>query len=491
MDIQATLGHPATIILILIAMLGYHIASKRIKQLPTIPFSLFILYFLMQLGIHFFSNHVEEGGFLKWAGILQAIILYCAITRLLYAFFVDAIRRWRGKPRIPKITRDFILFIIYVVIAFIILRTRGNFNPLGLITTSAVLTAIIGLAAQNTLGNLMSGLSIQMERTYRIGDWIEFSNYKGKVVGIGWKSTRIRTFENELVFIPNLDVVKSVVKNYSQPTQNHTMIVEIGVEYGAAPGVVRDVLLRIASENERVLSIPAPEVRVVNYGDFAITYQLRFNYENYGINPTLKAEITNSIWYAFHRSGISIPFPIRDVKLHHVERKHEADQISILRKGARSDLKQQPILASLSSEDLDVIANQMTIENYGDGEAIVRQGNAGDSMFIIHHGACDVILGDNTRVASLVKSDYFGEMSLLTGEPRNATVKAKGETTVFSIQKKIFAEILNVHPTICESLAKALAKRQGELDEIAGRKSENENSSTSKMLLKIKSFFGI
>ncbi len=491
MDIQSALAHPVTVIIALFALLCYRLAAKRIKRLPVIPLGLLILYLLVHLILHFFPGQVEESGSLKWAGIIQVIILYCAITRLLYAFFVDAIRHWRGKPKIPKITRDFVLFIIYVVTAFIILRTRGNFNPLGLITTSAVLTAIIGLAAQNTLGNLMSGLSIQMERTYRIGDWIGFGDHEGRVVGIGWKSTRIRTFENEIVFIPNLDIVKSAVKNYSLPTRMHVMKVDIGVEYGAAPGVIRDVLLNIAAENKRVLQKPAPEVRVIEYGDFAITYQLRFNYENYGINPVLKAEVTNQIWYAFRRSGISIPFPIRDVKIHHIERKHEIELIETLRKNARSDLDNQPILASLSSEDLNIISERMTIERYGDGEAVVHQGQSGDSMFIIHSGECDVILGDNSRVAGLSTSDYFGEMSLLTGEPRTATVRTKGETTLFSIQKALFAEILSSHPTTCESLASALAKRRGELDEIAGRKREDEKKSASKMLSKIKSFFKI
>jgi small-conductance mechanosensitive channel len=491
MDIQTALAHPITVIIALLAMLGYNYASKRIRQLPAIPLGLFILYALIHLAIHFFEKQIGEGGFLKWAGIIQIVVLYCAITRLLYSILVDGIRSWRGKTLIPKITRDFILFIIYIATAFIVLRTRGNFNPLGLITTSAVLTAIIGLAAQNTLGNLMSGLSIQMERTYRIGDWISFGDHEGRVVGIGWKSTRIRTFENEIVFIPNLDIVKSAVKNYSMPTRTHTMKIDIGVEYGAAPGVVRDVLLNIASENKKVLQKPAPEVRVVDYGDFAITYQLRFDYENYGTNPTLRAEITNGIWYAFRRSGISIPFPIRDVKLHHVERKHEIEQIETLRKSARSDLDNQPILASLSGEDLDTIAKRMTIERYGDGEAIVHQGQSGDSMFIIHRGECDVILGENSRVAGLSASDYFGEMSLLTGEPRTATVRAKGETTLFSIQKALFAEMLSAHPATCESLASALAKRRSELDEIAGRKRENAEKSASKMLSKIKSFFKI
>jgi len=492
---QAFISQPLVLGGAIVALIVYRYAAARIRRLPVIPLGLFILYLLLRLVMVALPERIEEARLYRWAEVIAAILLYCAIVRLLFALLVDYLRQWRKKPPVPKITRDFVLLAAYALIAIVMLRTRGNVNLLGLVTTSAVLTAILGLAAQNTLGNLFAGLSIQMERPYRIGDWIRFGDQAGRVVAIGWKSTRIHTFEDELVFIPNLDIAKSTVKNYSRPTPRHIMRIEIGVEYGAAPDRVRQVLLDIVRQDRRVLKIPPPDLRAMDYDDFAIRYQLRFAYEDYGISQRLKADITNRIWYALRRAGIRIPFPIRDVHHRHVERQFETRQLEKIRERARLDLDRVPILEPLSSEERAKLAQGMAIEEYGDGEVVVRQGKPGDSLYIVHRGNCDVMVqmgeAPPSKVATLAPPAFFGEMSLLTGEARTATVQAKGEITVFSIGKGLFSEILAANPGVSDELAKALAKRQNELAELAGRQREDEAKQASRLVKRIKAFFGI
>ena len=493
--LKAFFSQPLAIAGVIVALIIYRYAAPRIRRLPVIPLGLLILYLALRLVLVALPEEIEEARLYRWAEVAAATLLYCAVVRLIFALIVDYWRQWRRKPPVPKITRDFILIAAYAIIAVVMLRTRGDVNFLGLITTSAVLTAIVGLAAQNTLGNLFAGLSIQMERPYRIGDWIQFGGHEGRVIGIGWKSTRIRTFEDELVFIPNLDIVKSTVKNFSRPTPKHIMTIEIGVEYGAAPDRVRSILLEVIKQDPRVLKAPPPELRVMNYDDFAIRYQLRFPYEDYGTSLKLKADITNRIWYALRRAGIRIPFPIRDVHHRHVERTFEVRQLERIREKARLDLDRVPILEPLSSEERTKLAQGMAIEEYGDGEVVVRQGRPGDSLYIVHRGACDVLVqvgeAQPSRVATMAPPAFFGEMSLLTGEARTATVQAKGELAVFSIDKGLFSEILAGNPGVSEDLARALAKRQGELAELAGRQREDEAKHASRLVRRIKAFFGI
>ncbi|MFH0798896.1 MAG: mechanosensitive ion channel family protein [Pseudomonadota bacterium] len=493
-DIFSSLAGQGPTLAATAALLIYKFAASKIKRLPMLPVGLFILY--CALGIFLSVMPADADEKVRRAMVVAVTATFaCAVVRLLFFIFAESVYKWRRHDAIPKITRDLFLTVSYAIIVIVVLSTRGGVNLVGLITTSAVLTAVIGLAAQNALGNLFASLSIQLEKPFRIGDWIQYKEFIGKVTGVGWEATRLSTFEDETVIIPNLDISKSVIRNYSIPTTRHAMKIEVGVEYGARPNLVREILLGVCGQEPAVLKVPSPVVRIANYGDFAITYQMRFFYEDYGNSPDVRAAVMNRVWYALRRHNIRIPFPVRDMQLKHVERRFEAKGQAELRASAVSKLSGVPILKPLAPDAMDSIAGHMAIEEYGDGEAIVRQGDAGDSLYIIHRGACDVEVsaaaGPTAKIATLAPSAFFGEMSLLTGEPRSATVRAKGDTTVFSIGKEIFRDILVAQPEIFGELARALASRQTETAEIVGRQREEQDRHASRLLVRIKSFFGM
>ncbi len=492
--LREQMAHPLAIAAIIILLIVYRYASARLKQLPAVPVGLLILYLVLRIILNAIPDMVSER-LLHWLAVAAVIVLYCAAVRIIFAFTVEFWLTWRKRPPLPKLTRDFILLAIYAVIFFVVLRTKGGVNLAGLLTTSAVLTAIIGLAAQNTLGNLFAGLALQMERPYALGDWIQFGDSVGRVVAIGWKSTRLVTFENEMVFVPNLDIAKTTLKNFSKPTKRIWMKINLGVEYGAAPNKVRSVLLDVLREEPRALKSPAPIIRLMDYGDFAITYQIRFLYEDYGNYPALRASIMNNVWYALRRNGIRIPFPIRDVHHRHVERQHEVKIAASERASAMAELDSVPIFKPLSEESRSMLASRMDLVEYGDGEEVVRQDDPGDSMYILHKGACDVLVkrGDAppVAVAQLEPSSFFGEMSLLTGEARTATVRAKGDCTLFKMDKELFRDVLVADKTVSEKLADALAARQAEMAEALGKQMLDKKAQASKLVQKIKAFFGM
>lgn len=477
-----------------LVMVFYIVVSKRKSNLPKLPAKLILLYLVLQF-IYVHLPDLVEPNLKRFINVGAVVALYCAIARLLFSIFVESSYYWRKKTAIPKISRDLILMAAYSVIFLIVLRTRGGLNLMGLITTSAVLTAVIGLAAQNFLGNLFAGISLQIVQPFRVGEWIQYGEHAGRVISVGWEATRLETFDHETIFIPNLDISKSVIKNYSMPTPRHAMKLEVGVEYGASPNRVRGALLEVCAQEPMVLKDPPPVVRLISFGDFAITYQIRLFYRNYENYPDLKAALMNRIWYALRRAGIKIPFPIRDVQLRHVERRFETAEMGRLVKEARAKLDTVPILKPLAPEARDAIAAQMSAEEYGDGEAIVEQGDPGESLYILHSGVCDVEVamdgGRPAKVVTLTPPAFFGEMSLLTGEPRSATVRARGDALVFSIGKETVKNILSAHPEISEELARALAKRQAETGDLMGKKAEDHERHASRLLARIKSFFGI
>jgi CRP-like cAMP-binding protein len=334
-----------------------------------------------------------------------------------------------------------------------------------------------------------------MERPYTIGDWIRYNDCVGRVVGIGWKSTRLITFENELIYVPNMDIAKTVLTNYSKPTKRIWMVIELGVEYGAAPNKMRDVIAAVLDQESMVIKEPRPTIRVLDYGDFAIKYKIRFMYEDYGNMPALRGAIMNNIWYALRRNNIRIPFPIRDVHHRHIERRFEQDQLKMERESAMAEIESVPIFTPLPHEARGMLAQRMEIVRFGDGEEVVRQGDAGESMYILHSGAGEVLIkkpaAEPIKVADLNPSSFFGEMSLLTGEPRTATVRVKGDSTLFKIDKELFGDILGKDVSVSEKLAEALAARQAETAEKLGQVERDRAAHVSNLTKRIKSFFGI
>ncbi len=486
------LSQPAVVAAIAVVFIIYWRIAARSTKFPHIPLGLFILYLLIDFArILLLSYNLPQ-----WAArldLISIIVLYCAAARLVFYVFVDIWLTRKLKFQLPKITRDVALAVIFAVIVIILLHKKGGVNLASLITTSAVLTMVIGLALQDTLGNLFSGLALQTEKLLQIGEWISFREHVGQVVGMTWKSTLIKTLENEIVYIPNNVISKEIVKNYSRPEPSHVAYIEIGIQYEAPPNKVREVILDTLAEYDKVLKVPPPQVRLIMFGDHAITYQIRFWNNDFGGEKLLKAEIMNMLWYAFKRNGIQIPFPIRDVRFHHVERANEEHKREGIRSAITAKLKNIPVLTPLPPEDIELLAKRVSFELFGNGESIVHQDELGDSMYIIHSGGCDIVLegGERKVVATLKEGDFFGEMSLLTGERRTATVVAKGDTEVFMIDKKSFADILKAHPAISETLGQALVTRQTYLAAMQGRKEAPSPSATSQLVSKIKSFFGI
>jgi len=468
--------------------------AKRSRFLPSLPLGLLIIYFAIQTIYQFIGHLPIIVEFDKWIGVVSAIILSWAVTRLSFALFVELPLKYWRQIEIPNITKDLILLICYAVLFFIVLRTRGDVNLAGLITTSAALTVVIGLAAQSTLGNFFSGLVLQMEHPFSMGDWITYNSHTGRVVGITWKSTRIITRDNVLIYLPNNELSNGILVNYSQPDRRVVCRLNIGLEYGVPPNKVRQVILDVIKQHPKVLSKPRPRVRLDSFDDFSINYQIRFWYNNYTHDPQIKADLNDQLWYALRRHGINIPFPIRDVRHAHIERRYKHQTRKQLSLQIGSILEKVPLFEALSDEYREKIAHEAAIQDFGTDEVIVRHGAPGDSLYIILDGACEVLLEREGRgpqkVATIDKGGFFGEMSLLTGEARTATVKALDYATVIRVDKALFATFLASNPDICEQLGAVMAQRQQDLSQEANR-IQDKLTNQINLISRIKSFFGV
>ncbi len=473
---------------------GYMFLSSRSRFLPHLPLGWLIAYFATY-AIHRFVGHVPfVVQYEKWIGVGYTVLLSWAVVRLSFALFVELpLRKWR-KIEIPNITRDFILLMCYAILFFVVLRTRGDVDLAGLITTSAALTVVVGLAAQTTLGNFFSGLVLQMEHPFGIGDWITYESHIGRVVGITWKSTRIVTRDNVLIYLPNNELSNRILVNYSKPDKRMVGRINIGLEYDAPPSKVREVILGVLDKHSKVLQSPRPQVRLISFDDSSINYEIRFWYNSYLLLPQIKAAINEQLWYALRRNGITIPFPIRDTQHAHIERRHKRETRKRLSDKIQQMLEGVPLLEALCDEERKTISGKASVQEYGDGEIIVRQDDPGDSLYVILDGSCDVLLeqsdGTSKKVAAIGTGDFFGELSLLTGEKRSATVKAQPFANVVRVDKALFSTLLASNPDICETLGEVMAQRQKDLSQKANQ-AAGELANSVTLISRIKTFFKI
>ena len=473
----------------------YRLASHRSSKLPELPHLLFIVYFCFRFFSRLTQFFISSTEWDVWFTVIESIILSWAVARLVFAIALEIPLKIRGKKAIPRITRDFILLLCYAILVFIVLRLQSNINLVSLVTTSAALTVVLGFAAQSLLSNFFFGLVLQIERPFDIGDWIQVGDVIGMVTSINWKSTKLLTRDKILVYVPNSEITGRIFLNYSKPDRKVRSKISIGLDYDAPPDQVKKVILDVLHRHQKLLKHPAPDILLTSFGDSAILYEIRFWHEKFSNEPRIKSEISILIWYALRRHDIAIPFPIRNIHHAHEERIHQAATHEHRCHNMVRMFEKVPVLSPLSPEERALLARQVKVEPFGEGETIVRQQEAGDSLYIITKGTCEVLLESLDQpfkqVAVLKKGDFFGEMSLLTGEPRSATVRALEDTEVIMIQKDVFSEIISANSGISEYLGQVLAERQQQLARQKGDPIALAAATPGGFIQKIKSFFGV
>ena len=369
---------------------------------------------------------------------------------------LNPLRDDRVPERYPAILQDFIVIGFLVLVATLVFHDK-------LLTTSAVSAVVIGFALQDTLGNAFAGLAIQSEKPFHVGHWVRVADFEGRVTEVTWRATKLRTKAGNFVVVPNNIVSKEAITNYSEPSPTVRIEVEVGASYLASPGAVKSAIAEALANSSRVLKTPAADVVLASFDSSAINYRVRFWIEDYERDEAARDEVRTNIYYAFARHGIEIPWPIQ------VQYERDWDEADP-REGTnerRSFFASVDLFAGLDTETLAEIAQATKARTYGNGEAIVRQGDPGDSMFVVSSGRAAVVLEpDRREIATIERGGYFGEMSLLTGDPRTATVIARGDTLVFEITADVFRRLAASHPRAVEHVGIAAAARRVELDKV-------------------------
>lgn len=386
--------------------------------------------------------------------VLQPLLLAFCIINALVALIINPWRVDRLPDGFPTIVQDAIVIGLFALAATMLLQER-------IFVATAAGAVVIGLALQDTLGNLFAGLAIQIEKPFRVGHWVRIADTDGLVSEVTWRATKIRTKSGNFVIVPNSKLSGDIIVNYSEPTVESRIEVDIGVSYDAAPNFVKATILEAIGDEPLILPTRTPEVLIVDFAASAITYRVRVWTADFAADERLQDRIRTAVYYAFRRRAIEIPYPIQ------VEYSREEKPSSPgLDDAATKVLSIVPIFGSLSEQERAQLAATTTRATYGAGEVVVREGDAGSSMFVVVSGEVMVsIQPDNQEVARIPRGGFVGEMSLLTGAPRNATVRAVVDTELVEITADAFKQVVLANPAAVDQVGAAVTRRRRELDE--------------------------
>src|SRR5438874_7541054 len=425
-----------------------------------------LLFRLFCLTLAFYAAIAVYGVHAPWRfhiGAAAILLSTALIVALVNRYIWDLYFAKKRQTTIPHFLREVVGGVIFLVVLLLVLSYgyHAEAQLKGLLAGSGVVAIVVGFAGQNLFAGIIGGIAIQINRPYKLGDWLKVGDTYAEVREINWRSTRLCTNDEIYLDIPNNEMVGHQIVNLHYPTELHAMRIRVGVEYKNPPNLVKEALARAAQGAKNVVPDPPVKVFLVDFADYAVVYEIKFYMGNHSrINETNDAVRTN-VWYELKRRGITIPFPIRTLQ---VQRKAELP-VQEEKAEALSILRGEALFGCLSDEQLNHLVKQARLNTFGRGEPVIEEGAPGDSMFVLLRGAANVFVsknGSTIQVASLGAGDCFGEMSLLTGEPRSATVRADADCYVMEIGKPVMAEVLHSAPECLVQLSELLAQRKME-----------------------------
>lgn len=424
-------------------------------------------------GLHFFG----------WV----ALIIF--VVRVVDAFIFDVVMSRRRNVIAPQLLRQIVAIVLYLLLFATTLKNVLHYNvPYSALTGGAVLAAVIGLALQDTLGNLFSGIALHMEGAFDVGDVVHSGDYVGVVESVSWRAARMRGFNNQVIVLPNAVIARERLEVFPRGQLN-ARVLQLGIDFNVPPATVIGIVSQAAAHVEGVARELPCFARVASFADSSVIYEIKYHTRDYAHLQRIDADIRKAVWYALHRNKIALATPVRAYQTYAPpEVKHGIAAEDVLAR-----LREVDILSPLTEDARQTIAAATRVHFYSKGETILRHAAAGDSMFVVHAGTAAVRLPDDSEqgwheVAQLGPGTVFGEMALLTGETRTADVVALTDVTALEIGKDSLQPVLSDHPDLVGAITAKVLHRKGHLDAIRSGEPEEEERS---IVSRVRAWFGL
>jgi len=439
----------------------------------------------------------RAGAIVRDAAILATGIALIRLAGL--ALFRVALPAVRIKT--PRIVEDIIVVAAYVAWALVRLRLAGM-DPASLLTTSAVITAVVAFAMQDTLGNVLGGLLLELDDSIAIGDWIKFDDLSGRVAEIHWRHTVIMTRNNERVIVPNSALMKTrftLIGNPDQEPVRWRRWIWFDVEYGVAPSRVLALAEQAmaAAEVPNVAAEPKPNCVLMEFAQSYCRYALRYYLTDPRPDDATDTRVRVLLFAALRRAGIDMAFPEFIVHTVKENEQREAARHALNIERRLAALHGVELFGALEEAERRSLADRLVYAPFAAGDVMTRQGAVAHWLYILTEGEAEVWIdapGGRRAIAGLRAGDVFGEMGMMTGAPRRATVTAKTDVECYRLDKAGFADIVRSRPSIAEDLSRVLAERETRLVQVsdaARADAANVRSRSATLLERMRGFFGL
>jgi small-conductance mechanosensitive channel/CRP-like cAMP-binding protein len=453
------------------------------------------------------------------ASLMHALEFSRAADTLHEAFVIGAgiavIRLWgqlvfrivlpliRFNP--PRITEDIFVILGYVVWGMVRLRYAG-LDLSSLLATSAMITAVVAFAMQDTLGNILGGLALQLDNSVGIGDWIKVDEVSGRVVDIRWRSTLVETRNWETVVIPNSQLMKNkfqvLGRRADQPVQWRRWVwfnVSMDVSPTRVISVVEEAIVQ--TEINHVAKDPLPNCVLMDMdGKGYARYAVRYWLTDLAMDDPTDGVIRWHLMSALQRAGIQLAVEASNL---HLTKENEQYEEGVHHREVAlriKTLRRVEIFSQLHDHELQALAERLKYSPFAKGNIIAKQGSVSHWLYIIINGDAEVYLelpnGNRRSVSALGKGSFFGEMGMMTGAPRAASVVAKTDVECYRLDKDVFEEILRERPAIADEMSNILVARRADLDAVlrtlnAESTHQEITQQRNEILLTIKRFFSL
>jgi small-conductance mechanosensitive channel/CRP-like cAMP-binding protein len=460
-----------------------------------------LVYYKLDWIMSQFELSLRESGKALMLKIIHSLIW------LIGAYFVNQIINflfWRKyhattkKSQAPKLFKEILVIFVYLIVISVIIGYVFKKPLTGLWATSSVTALVLGFALRNIILDLFSGIAVHVEQPFVVGDWIlvdqNFSNepITGIVLDINWRSTYLKTEENSLVIIPNsLITTQAVITNFSKGSLPSRYEVNFTLDYSVPSQRAIRVLMAGAMEaimHEGFVRENEPQVLIDQTNELGIVYSLRYwILPWHKLSPSwAKSIIQSKVLEHLDAAGLTLAYPKEDIyyssmPVRQLGSENEADRIKLL---SKIDL-----FTMLTPDEIENLSNRLLRREFRKDTDIVRVNETGDSMFILLEGLLNVTIvnsnGLAVKVAQISPGNYFGEMSLLTGETRSATVTAASDSIVFEITRESFNEILSLRVNIIDRISENIAARKSSNEKLLSGTTEDPRKSQLDYKLKL------
>ncbi|HPE20933.1 MAG TPA: mechanosensitive ion channel [Candidatus Mcinerneyibacteriales bacterium] len=403
-----------------------------------------------------------------WFSLVVWFILFYNLFTFIDVIFFDYYLIQKKKYEVPQLLRNLIkivlvsLFIVLFLGKYIPKLSTGYFASLG------VMSIILGLALQSLLADIFAGIIISINAPIRVRDWVRLDPHEGEIVEINWYNTKIRTMNNHLVVIPNGEILKTKLTNYSKPLKREKISLPIGVSYDTAPHEVDAAVREALRGIDNVSRKEEPEIYLEEYGDFSVNYTVYFYIDNQQHFRRIRHEFYRNLYYVLKRNNIVIPYPIQSLERHTPRKSPSAPK-----------LDHHPHFSYLTPSEFKKLLSLGSLDPYGKGEAFLTDGEESRGLYFLVRGTAEVVKNGKV-IASVEPGTILGEMSLLRDQPVSADCIMQTPGYLFFVPKKKLFTFMKECDALTETLSRLVVERD------SANKEKGKNSQRDTLVVKEK-----